>query len=338
MSTLEHTEICYLLAFPDETETPMRAEPLSGLKNAPYFQPVDIHLHTLQRDTITLDDTLISILRQRYDDRVQIIECRFKLDNTLSESAIIKRQRIEVALQDRLIPEQYRTNSLFEVYIVLLIQDVLGAPDEFIDANSETLARFIRSQSEILDSTITQDILISRIRYSKDDLTLVDWEASLIFAPDGDFQSDIELLKIGNYQLLRFRMLGQSIEDILRIINADFKHGKRSLWSPTPGTLRAIVKHRLELMLDFEHNEQNLLFIGDWYTAKLYHLISDEFYLNHWKEAIQTKLDKLESIINTIQDNFQLSWRGLLENVQLAGWLLLLAGYFILFFMEITKK
>jgi hypothetical protein len=120
------------------------------------------------------------------------------------------------------------------------------------------------------------------------------------------------------------------------VINADFKHGKQSFRSPTHGTLREIVNHRLELMLDFEHNEQNLLFIGDWYTAKLYHLISDEFYLNDWQDAIRTKLDNLESIVTTIRENFMLSWSGLLENVQLAGWLLLLVGYFILFFQELA--
>ena len=87
-------------------------------------------------------------------------------------------------------------------------------------------------------------------------------------------------------------------------------------------------------MLEFENNEQNLLLIGDWYTAKLYHLISDEFYLNNWKEAIKSMIDNLESIINTIQENFTLSWSGFLENVQLAGWLILLVGYFILFFMD----
>ena len=336
MPVLEHTEICYLLAFPDKAETPTPAEQVKGLKNAPYFQPVDIHLHALGQETIKLGEISVSILRQRYDDRVQIIECRFVLAEVLSEAAVSLRQQIENSLQERLIPEQYRANGLFEVYVILQIQDQVRVPDEFINSNAETLAGFIRSQREILDSSVIEDIFISRIRYSKEDLTLVDWEAALIFAPSADFQSDIELLKIGNYQLLRYRMLGQSIEEILRIINADFKRGKQSMWSLTNGNLRNIVNHRLELMLDFEHNEQNLLFIGDWYTAKLYHLISDEFYLNHWKDAIQTKLDNLENILNTIQENFTLSWRGLMENVQLAGWLILLVGYFILYFKDLA--
>jgi hypothetical protein len=336
MPVLEHTEICYLLAFPDETEIPTQSIPVIGLKNAPYFQPVDINVHTLDQDTLMLEGVPVKVLRQRYDDRVQVIECRFVLQDVLNEAASNQRQRIEDVLQARLIPQRYRENSLFEVYVILLIQDTVGIPDEFVDANADTLARFIRSQHEAPDLSVLEDILISRFSYSKNDLTVVDWEAALIFAPKGDFQSDIELLKIGNYQLLRFRMLGQSIEDILRVINVDFKRGKQSLWSPARGTLREIVNHRLELMLDFEHNEQNLLLIGDWYTAKLYHLISDEFYLNDWRDAIQTKLDTLENIVTTIQENFMISWRGLLENIQLAGWLILLVGYFILYFKELA--
>jgi len=336
MCVLEQTEICYLLAFPDLSNTPAPVEQVKGLKNAPYFQPVDIGLHVLGQEALNLDGIPITLVRQRYDERVQIIECRFKLAEVLSEAAILKRQKIEAVLQERLIPEQYRANGLFEVYIVLLIQDRLGVPNEFIDANAEDLARFIRSQSETLDESVIQDIFSSRIRYSKDDLTMVDWEAALIFAPGGDFQSDVELLKIGNYQLLRYRMLSQSVDDILHVINADFKRGRRSPWSPAQGTLREIVNHRLELMLDFEHNEQNLLLIGDWYTAKLYHLISDEFYLKHWIEAVQAKLDNLENIVTTIQENFSLSWRGLMENVQLAGWLILLVGYFILYFKDLV--
>lgn len=92
---------------------------------------------------------------------------------------------------------------------------------------------------------------------------------------------------------------------------------------------------RMELMLDFEHTDQNLLLIGDWYTAKLYNAIREEFYLNNWKDAVRDKLANLETIVNIIQENFSLSWSGLMEQVELGGWIVLLIGYFILFFMEV---
>jgi len=168
----------------------------------------------------------------------------------------------------------------------------------------------------------------------------VDWEGAVIIAPEGDFQSDIALLKIGNYQLLRYRMLDESLETILDQINTEFLQNKKRPLRPGPtrATVRKIVQYRLEVMLDFERAEQNLLLIGDWYTAKLYEAIRDEFYLEDWMSAVRAKLDNLESLIETIQENLSLTWSGLLENVQLAGWIILLVGYFILFFLEGLAK
>jgi hypothetical protein len=131
-------------------------------------------------------------------------------------------------------------------------------------------------------------------------------------------------------------MLDQSVEASLREIAMQFRdnprHALRS--GPTRGRIQRIVQHRLEVMLDFEHTDQNLLLIGDWYTAKLYEVIREELYLDNWKEAVQTKLANMESIIETIQENFSLSWSALMGQVELYGWLILLIGYFILFFMD----
>ncbi len=337
MRTLTQTEICFLLAFPDEVETQIPAEPVRGLKNAPYFQPVDIRLRSLGTETVTVDGITVTATQQRYEGRVQVVECHFQLPDPLSLASIQQRQKIEESLQARFLPAPCRASGLFETYLVLMVRDALGPPDDFVEANAAALARFIRSQRETLDETEIAEILVSRLRYSQGDLTLVDWEAAVIFAPEGDFQSDIELLKIGSYQLLRYRLLNQSIEDSLQTISRIFQQSKFSVFGPTRATLRRIVNHRLEIMLEFEHTEQNLLLIGDWYTAKLYKIICDEFYLDDWKQAIQAKLDNLQNLISTIQENFSMTWSGFLDLVQLVGWLVLLVGYFILFFIEDLK-
>ena len=87
-------------------------------------------------------------------------------------------------------------------------------------------------------------------------------------------------------------------------------------------------------MLDFERAEQNLLLIGDWYTAKLYEAIQSEFYLKDWKENLKNKLDNLEGIVETIKDNFSLSFETLMDRLQLIGWVLLLIGYIYLYFLD----
>ncbi|HSD83834.1 MAG TPA: hypothetical protein VLG46_08250, partial [Anaerolineae bacterium] len=224
-----------------------------------------------------------------------------------------------------------------EEYAILLIAQCETSPTEFLDRNGQALARFIRSQRDEFSGEEIESTLMSRVRYSERDMTVVDWEGGLIFATAGDFQSDIDLLKIGNYQLLRYRLLDQTIERNLETVDRHLHEGaRRTLFPRRPkSVLREVVEQRLAVILDFEKINQGLLLIGDWYTAKLYRIIYDEFYLDEWTAAIKSKLENLESIIQVIQDNFSFSWSRFLEMVQTAGWLLLLLGYFVLFYLDI---
>jgi hypothetical protein len=330
-------QVCYLLCFPDPVEKssePM--EQIRGLKDAPYFQPVDISVRTLGQAQVRAGGETVTVTRQRYDDRVQVLECKFPLADVLSQAALQKRESVETELQRQFVAAEYLENGLFEEYVILMLSAVTTS-DAFVESNAAQLAHFIRAQREELDEAEVAEILSSRVRYSKDDLTIVDWDGAIIIAPEADFQSDIELLKIGNYQLLRYRMLDQSVETSMRDIATQFRRDPRRALPPGPTRRRIqrIVQHRLELMLDFERTDQNLLLIGDWYTAKVYEVIYEEFYLDHWKEAVHTKLDNMEEIIKTIQENFSLSWSGLMDLIQLVGWIVLLIGYFVLFFIDV---
>jgi len=334
MSAIQKAEICYILAFPDHTNSTTESrEQIRGLKDAPYFEPIDIDLVNLGEEVVLIEEYAISVIRQRYDGHVQVVECRFGLRDPFAESVLQQRTKIQGALQSRYIPVGHRQNGLFEEYTILLMDNAKPTPDEWIENNALALANFIRSQREVLDPKEIEEILTSRSRYSTHDLTLVDWEGGVIIAPNSDFQSDIALLKIGNYQLLRYRMLDKSIEDMLDKINETFFQKKRRPRA-TRGLIRQIAEHRLEVMLNFERAEQNLLLIGDWYTAKLYEMIQDELYLKDWKDNVRTKLDNLESIIETIQENFALSFEALMDRLQLIGWVLLLIGYLYLYLLD----
>jgi predicted GIY-YIG superfamily endonuclease len=330
-------DICYLIAFPDadDGKTPI-PEPFKGLKDAPYFQPIDIDLVTLGEETVLIEGHAVQVMRQRYDGRVQMIECHFVLKDPFASSVLQERAKIELALQSKFIPTQYRQNGLYEEYTILLVQDAKPSPDKWIEKNDLLLTNFIRSQREVFDKSEIEAILASRTHYSAKELTLVDWEGAVIIAPNEDYQSDIALLKIGNYQLLRYRMLDQSIDTMLDKISETFFENKRRPYA-TRGVIRKIAEHKLEVMLDFERAEQNLLLIGDWYTAKLYEAIQIELYLKDWKENLKNKLDNLEGIVETIKDNFSTSFETLMDRLQLLGWVLLLIGYIYLFFLDVGR-
>jgi hypothetical protein len=328
-------EICYLLAFPDSDNGKTRpTEQFKGLnKDAPYFQPVDIDLVTLGEETFLFEGYAVSVARHRYDDRVQMIECRYRISDPFAAPVLQTRTNLHSVLQSRYIPEAHRQSGSFEEYSILLVEGASPTPDKWIEKNALGLTNFIRSQRDVFDKEEINAILGSRTRYSADELTLVDWEGAVIIAPKGDFRSDIALLKIGNYQLLRYRMLDQSIEKMLDKINESFFQNPRRPRA-TRGLIRQIAEHRLEVMLDFERAEQSLLLIGDWYTAKLYETIQSEFYLNDWKQTVRGKLDNLENIVQTIKDNLAVSWENLLDRIQLALWIIMLFGYLYLYFLD----
>lgn len=327
-------EICYLIAFPDTDDAPpTSAERLDNLKNAPYFKAVDIDMTPIGEETILIEGHAVHVTRRRYDGRVQMVECHFDPSDPFAATVLPVRTKIQSTLQSRYIPELYRTSGLFEEYSILLVLEAKPTPDKWIDKNALAISKFIRSQREVFDKSEVDEILISRTRYSAADLTLVDWEGAVIIAPNGDFQSDITLLKIGNYQLLRYRMLDESIEDMLDKINKAFFKNKRRP-RPTRGVIRQIAAHRLEVMLDFERAEQYMLLIGDWYTAKLFEAIQGEFYLKDWKESVRSKLDNLQNIVQTIKDNFSISWENIMDQIQMYLWFILLIGYLYLYFLD----
>lgn len=327
-------EVCYLIAFPDtEHKVAPVKESIRGLKDAPYFQPVDIDLVSLGDETVLIEGHAVSVIRHQYDEYVQMVEARFLLKNPFDSSALQERSKIEDALKSKYIPVEHRQSGLFEEYTILLVDEVKQAPDKWIDKNALDISRFIRSQRDTFDKNEIAEILMSRTRYSATELTLVDWEGAVIVAPNGDYDSDIVLLKIGNYQLLRYRMLDHSIENLLDKINESFFENKRRPRA-TRGLIRQIAEHKLEVMLDFERTEQTLLLIGDWYTAKLYEAIQSEFYLKDWKESLRAKLDNLESIMQTIKDNLSVSWENLMDQIQLLLWMVMLIGYLYLYLLD----
>ena len=145
-------EICYLLAFPDSGDDASQpVEQFKGLKDAPYFQPIDIDLVTLGEETVVIEGYAIAVARQRYDGVVQMVECHYDLSDPFAASVLPDRTKLQYALQSRYIPETYRRNGLYEEYSILLANEAKPTPDKWIDKNALALANFIRSQREVFD-------------------------------------------------------------------------------------------------------------------------------------------------------------------------------------------
>jgi hypothetical protein len=329
-------EVCYLLLLPYQSSLPLG--PLVSVqtpKDAPYFFELDIEFRSIETRQLDLDGTAVTVHLQMLDGLVWVAECHYWLKDALSETAVGCNRQIQTRLKQTLPGEAGIESSLSEEYTIILLQKVEPTPDQFVNQHVATLARLLRSWTKSFNIIDAGEILESRARYSEDDLTVINWGGALIIAEKGDFQPDIELLKIGNYQLLRYRLLDQTIAQHLQYVRRHLRDIRRS-WSPWSNrTLQVIVEQRLALLLDFEKIDQSLLLIGDWYSARVYRLMVKELCLDKWKDAVSFKLDNLAAIDNIVRENLVFSWRRLFDFISLVGWLILLIGYFILFFMNL---
>ncbi len=219
-----------------------------------------------------------------------------------------------------------------------LLRAVPPTPDEFVDAHAAPLAALLRALTKPISPRDAGELLAQRARYSAVDLTVVDWGGALVIAADGDFQSDIELFKLGVFQLLRYRLLDRSIEASLRRLRLTLADKRFGLRPASNRTLEEVIEQRLALLLDFEKLDQSLLLIGDWYSARVYRLVVEQFYLTEWKAAVSAQLDSLAGIDATIHESLAFSWRRLLDTIQFVGWLVLLVGYFVLFFLDLRAR
>jgi hypothetical protein len=163
-----------------------------------------------------------------------------------------------------------------------------------------------------------------------------------VFDPRGDFASNIELFEIANLQLLKLRILEHEVEK--RLEKAAYllqKTTRKIPWLKSKEirhSLREIIQIRTESILEFAATERNINLIGDWYSARLFDLITKKLHLEAWKTNINQTLDALEDIYSMISENFSLSFSTTLEFIITFGWFILLVGYFSLFFLEAFSK
>jgi hypothetical protein len=227
-----------------------------------------------------------------------------------------------------------------EEYSVYCVSNYSGEREKFIGIYGDAIASLLKNEKEPLDEEEIRQTIQSQIKYGKDDLTIVDWDGAFLMDMKEDFEPNIELFEIANYQLLKSRILDNELDGRLKI-TASFLSGKkrRILFGSKllKRLLGEIIQIRTDSILESASIEQNIKLIGDWYSARVYHLISKKFHLEDWGKNINEKLDILEDVYVMASDNFSISFRTTLEFVLIAGWFVLLIGWFFLFYLDLKK-
>ena len=299
------------------------------VKSAPSYPDVIPKQKIIRLDKRQVDSIGVDFIVKAYLPDVVVVEASLDMDKILSDTTLeFKRSLIN---ECRKVLGEFGCDPLFdEEYSVYCISGYSGDPEVYLSRYGDKIAAFLKNERIALDEEEVRATLASYLKYGKDDITIVDWDGAFIFDSSGDFESNIELFEIANLQLLKSRILDydldERLEKTLRLVTTP-----KRLPVIRSGEVRKVVKEIIETrtlsILESEAVERNIKLIGDWYSAKLYSLISKKFHLESWKAEIKEKLDTLEDVYTMATENFSVSYRATIEFVILGGWFVLLLLY-----------
>lgn len=308
---------------------------LKPLESAPpYYKSTMPKQFASAEETREVLGRKVKFLIRSYPPENILIEASADVENVFSDDSFQLRAALIDACQKI---SQKRGGSLefSEEYSIALVAGYNGDPEQFLTKRQE-IAAFLKSEKQPLDENEIEYTLSKQIKYAKDDLVIVDWDGAFVFDTKGEIDDIIDLFQTANLQLLRYRALDSALDERLRKITR-LTHStdtKIIMRKELAKAFREVIEVRSEAIADFESIERDIKLIGDWYSARLYDLVSKKFKLDEWRKAVQNKLESLEDIYNIVAENFSISRHQLLELIQIILFFVLQVGWFALIILE----
>jgi hypothetical protein len=175
--------------------------------------------------------------------------------------------------------------------------------DELQRGHAPRIAQILRSESEPLSDYEVADALACRLSFSPDDLTIIDWNAAMMFDEGADDVRSV--LEFANVELMEMRFLDEQLD---RAMDQSYETlaRPRRLRLPAVGApardLRSVAQLQMDSAMLFEGVSNALKLVGDQYLARVYRLASQRFHLAEWDASILRKLQTLESIYQKMSD------------------------------------
>ena len=276
----------------------------------------------------------VKFLIRGYPPENVLVEAAVEISDIFSDDAFNFREELIDACHK--IAKKYGGNTAFsEEYSIALVTGYKGDPEQFL-TKRQKIAAFLKSEKEPLDEKEIEYTLSKQIKYANNDLVIVDWDGAFVFDTTGQIDDVIDLFQTANLQLLRYRVLDEELDDRLRKVTRFGRAADTKIFLRRELTkaFKEVIEVRSEAIADFEATDRDIKLIGDWYSARLYDLISKKFKLEEWRKSIQDKLESLEDIYNIVAENFSVSRTHLLELVQIILFFVLQAGWFALIILE----
>lgn len=211
--------------------------------------------------------------------------------------------------------------DLVEDYVVFQIDEYETAvlPQELHTHYCREFAQILRAETQALSPQEVADAMACRISFADDDVTLIDWNAAMIF--DREAEDVRAVLEFANMELLEMRFLDRQLDDAL---DRSYEVISRRVWlrKLVPGSSGASVRRISQMQVDgailFERVSNAPKLLGDQYLARVYRLAAQRFHLSEWSTSALRKLDAIETIYNQMHD------RAASRRLELLEWIIVI--------------
>ena len=236
-------------------------------------------------------DQLVALGASLYDNEALLADARSRVERLCRDTG------------DAI--ERPALSELTEDYAVYAVNDWgPDAPADFAERHAGDLARLLQAERAALSPERVRQTLGARIGYTPGDLSIVDWNAAVLFDPDPD--DILAVLTHANIELLEMRLLDHQLDAMLADAHNLMGHlTKRSTVWPGGRTGRDIQRFA-ELQTDsallFEGVNNAIKLIGDQHLARVYTVASDRLNLPQWDTSVLRKLGVAESVYQKMSD------------------------------------
>ncbi len=332
-----HKITSFVIAEATKVKRGKEAPALPVVKSAPHYFEKSVPAQlVLGQEKKTIGDQAVELAVKTYHPDAIVVEGTLLVPDIFSNGILeLKDKLLELCYE--IAKKHGGKDEPSEEYTVYQLSDYKGDPGLFLENHSSKIASLLKSEKLELDDKEVEHTLSYQLQYAKDDLVIIDWDGAFLFDPEGEFGETVELLELANYQLLRYRILDKDLDERL-IRAARLTHTEGRGWffrtKEVAQAFREVIKIRSQSISQFESLDRDIKLIGDWYSARLYDLLSKKFRLEEWRQTIREKLESLEDVYTIVSENLGLSRMQVLEFIQIGAFFVLQIGWFILIILE----
>jgi hypothetical protein len=333
---MAHKITSFLIAEASKARRGKEIPSVPPIKSAPhYFEKTVPAQYILETKKIKIGDREVELMVKIYHPDAILVEGTLEVKDIFGEGiADLKEQLLDICYE--FMKKLGEKEEMSEEYTVFQISGYKGDPEIFLKNYGQQMAGLLKSEKLQLDEKEVEHTLSYQLKYAKDDLIIVDWDGAFIFDPEGEVGETIELLELANYQLLRYRIFDEDLDERLKK-SSKLTQAETGRWFRTKEVTQAfreMVKIRSQSISQFESLEREIKLIGDWYSARLYDLLTKKFRLDEWRNSVRNKIESLEDVYTIVSENLGMSRMQMLEMVQIGAFFVLQIGWFTLIILE----